>query len=88
MSSRLITFAPAIALSTGAFANIKRTPSGKPDLSGVYDTATLTPTERPEWLGATESLYPWFADLLNWTFQTVSEYAIYNDSDGDRKATT
>ena len=34
-----------------AVADIKRTPSGHPDLSGVYDTATLTPTQRPEWLG-------------------------------------
>ena len=32
-------------------ADVPRTPSGKPDLSGTYDTATLTPLERPEFLG-------------------------------------
>ena len=30
---------------------IKRTPSGHPDLSGTYDAATLTPLERPVALG-------------------------------------
>jgi len=34
-----------------ADADVKRTASGKPDLSGVYDTGTLTPTQRPEWMG-------------------------------------
>ncbi|MYB54440.1 MAG: hypothetical protein F4X77_19905, partial [Acidobacteriia bacterium] len=32
-------------------AEIPRTPSGKPDLSGTYDIATLTPLERPEEYG-------------------------------------
>ena len=32
---------------------IPRTPSGRPDLSGTYDTATLTPLQRPEELGDT-----------------------------------
>ena len=32
-------------------SDVKRTPSGKPDLSGTYDIATLTPLERPEEYG-------------------------------------
>ena len=32
-------------------ADIPRTPSGKPDLTGTYDVATLTPLERPEEYG-------------------------------------
>lgn len=32
-------------------AEIPRTPSGRPDLSGTYDVATRTPLERPEELG-------------------------------------
>ena len=36
---------------TLAAADIPRTPSGKPDLSGTYDIATLTPLERPEEYG-------------------------------------
>ena len=32
-------------------SDISRTPSGKPDLSGTYDIATLTPLERPEEYG-------------------------------------
>ena len=31
-----------------AAAEIPRTPSGRPDLSGTYDIKTLTPLERPE----------------------------------------
>ena len=35
--------------------DIPRTPSGRPDLSGTYDVATLTPLERPEKYG--DNLY-------------------------------
>ncbi|NKB97098.1 MAG: hypothetical protein GKR90_01165 [Pseudomonadales bacterium] len=34
-----------------AVAEIKRTADGKPDLSGVYDTGTLTPLNRPKEFG-------------------------------------
>ena len=43
----VLTVAPAI----GQAQDIPRTPGGKPDLSGTYDIATLTPLERPEELG-------------------------------------
>jgi hypothetical protein len=33
------------------YAEIPRTSDGKPDLSGTYDVATITPLERPEELG-------------------------------------
>ena len=38
-------------------ADVPRTPSGKPDLTGTYDTGTLTPLQRPEFLGEIEYLY-------------------------------
>ena len=76
----------AIVLSFQSIADIPRTSSGKPDLSGVYGTAILTPTERPEWLGETEYLYPWVARFLNWVFQVTAEWAINRDSDPDREA--
>ena len=41
--------APA-ALAQGS-ADIPRTPSGRPDLSGTYDTATVTPLQRPRQFG-------------------------------------
>lgn len=74
------------AMSFSVQAEIKRTAGGKPDLSGVYDTGILTPTERPEWLGETEYLYPWVANALNWTFKVASGWAISGDSDPDREA--
>ena len=43
-----------LALASGTTAqngDIPRTPSGRPDLSGTYDVATLTPMERPTELG-------------------------------------
>ena len=81
--------AAALALSVAAAsaaADIKRTPSGHPDLSGVYDTGTLTPTQRPEWLGETEYLYPWFARFINWAFDVASDWAATSESDPDREA--
>ncbi len=39
---------PALAQSG---ADIPRTPSGRPDLSGTYDTATVTPLQRPREFG-------------------------------------
>ena len=42
----------AIAAGTAAQAQeIPRTASGRPDLSGTYDTATLTPLQRPAEFG-------------------------------------
>jgi hypothetical protein len=46
----------ALGLMTGQDASSKtwtvpRTPDGQPDLSGTYDTATLTPLERPAQFG-------------------------------------
>jgi len=43
----LLTSAPGLA----AEGEIKRTPSGRPDLTGTYDAATLTPLQRPEEYG-------------------------------------
>ena len=43
----VLAAAPALAQS----ADIPRTASGRPDLSGTYDIATLTPLQRPERFG-------------------------------------
>jgi hypothetical protein len=80
----VLLFSSVLALS--ATAEVKRTSSGKPDLSGVYDTGILTPTERPEWLGETEFLYPFVANALNWAFSMASEMASADESDPDREA--
>jgi len=83
----VLTAALVLGLTAAsAAADIKRTPSGRPDLTGVYDTGTLTPTQRPEWLGETEYLYPWFARFLNWAFEVASDWAVTSESDPDREA--
>jgi hypothetical protein len=46
-----IPCAPTAALATAAATELPRTPSGRPDLSGTYDAATLTPLQRPAELG-------------------------------------
>jgi len=51
MSKNTLLFVMAIALSGSALADIPRTVDGKPDLSGNYDLATLTPLERPKEFG-------------------------------------
>jgi hypothetical protein len=57
------------SLTLGAFAamakdDIPRTASGKPDLSGTYDTATLTPLERPGAFGDRLYLTPEEAEAI------------------------
>ncbi|MEE2778411.1 MAG: hypothetical protein VYE73_16795 [Acidobacteriota bacterium] len=44
--STLLLLAGVVAPLTAAEADVARTPSGKPDLSGTYDVATLTPMQR------------------------------------------
>ena len=83
---RIVVITIALGTTPALQADIKRTPSGKPDLSGVYDTGTLTPTQRPGWLGETEYLYPFVARFLNWVIGVASEWAIYDESDPDREA--
>ncbi|MCB1686434.1 MAG: hypothetical protein KDI31_18190, partial [Pseudomonadales bacterium] len=79
-------FLAVILIAAPVGAEIRRTASGTPDLTGVYDTGTLTPTQRPEWLGETEYLYPWVASALNWVFSIASDWALTDESDPDREA--
>ena len=53
MNSRLFSIIGVltIAAATLESAEIPRTASGRPDLTGTYDVATLTPLERPEKFG-------------------------------------
>ena len=70
-----ITMALTVAapLVSAQVEGIPRTPSGRPDLSGTYDTATLTPLQRPREFGERLTL-------------TAEEVAIIN-SDPDGLAT-
>lgn len=60
MKTASLTLAIAmVLLSTTVFADgIKRTASGKPDLSGTYDVSTLTPFQRPQEFGDNRYLTP------------------------------
>ncbi len=55
MTSRFLAASLALGLALPAAAEaqggIPRTASGRPDLSGTYDTATLTPLQRPRRFG-------------------------------------
>ena len=51
MYVRLFSILAGLFLSGLAQADIKRTTSGKPDLSGFYDSGTLTPLNRPKEFG-------------------------------------
>ena len=58
MSFKKTTLLLAACLSCHAMADIPRTADGKPDLSGNYDLATLTPLERPKEFGNNLYLTP------------------------------
>ena len=73
-------------ITTPLYAETKRTSSGKPDLSGTYDTGTLTPLERPEFLGSVSYVYPWVAEIGNWIAKTGKEYLEQRKSDPNRAA--
>ena len=81
MTGRTVRLLGGITMALGVAAplvsaqveGIPRTPSGRPDLSGTYDTATLTPLQRPREFGERLTL-------------TAEEVAIIN-SDPDGLAT-
>jgi hypothetical protein len=51
MKKFLLAALVSAILAPAAWADIKRTADGKPELSGNYNTATLTPLERPKEFG-------------------------------------
>ena len=57
LTTALLTFVPTVAL-LGQEREISRTPAGKPDFTGTYDAATLTPFQRPPELADTPFLTP------------------------------
>ncbi len=57
-----------------------------PDLSGTYDAATLTPLERPEFLGETKHVYKWVATALSWAAGLALEQLGGGESDPNREA--
>ena len=50
-AAALVGAAGLSSASAQAGPDVPRTPSGRPDLSGVYDTATVTPLQRPREFG-------------------------------------
>jgi hypothetical protein len=81
----LILIATAVLLRQSAVAQDSEA-AERPDLSGTYDTATLTPLQRPEWLGETKHIYPWVAKSLSWVADVALSWANENESDPDREA--
>ena len=83
MQMRMIAML-AIA-GAGWGAEIPRTPDGKPDLSGTYDIATLTPLTRPSSLGERLSLTDAEAKVVADQAKAVAA-ATNKASDPNRKA--
>ena len=73
-----------VAMSTTS-ADIPRTESGHPVLSGTFDGATLTPLVRPEEFGDERYLTPAKAKALSEAEQRLKEATLAN-SDPDRDA--
>ncbi|MEM7002056.1 MAG: hypothetical protein AAF529_14805, partial [Pseudomonadota bacterium] len=65
----VVVLSVALNLYPGVYSwsaddGIPRTASGKPDLSGTYDIATLTPMQRPEEFGEQLHMTPEQAEQI------------------------
>ncbi|MFT7654831.1 MAG: hypothetical protein ACI9UU_003952 [Candidatus Azotimanducaceae bacterium] len=63
----LLGCATCLLGATAAATDMPRTADGKPDLSGTYDIATLTPLQRPEEFGETLYMTPEQAEKITLT---------------------
>ena len=75
----------SVVLPAEEKADIPRRPDGRPDLSGTYDTATLTPVQRPDRYGDRLSLTDQEAKAIadHWAASFEKDYA---PSDPNREA--
>ena len=71
--------------TTASAQDIPRTPEGRPDLSGTYNVATLTPTERPPALGEQLALSDEEAAAVAKRAEATAR-ALDRASSGDREA--
>ncbi|MYJ24668.1 MAG: hypothetical protein F4080_03775, partial [Holophagales bacterium] len=78
----LLVLVPALAAQDDG---IPRTASGRPDLNGTYDAATLTPLERPVHLGERAYLTPEEAAEIAEEERLIQEGAVQR-SDANREA--
>jgi hypothetical protein len=76
----------ALSITVSAAADIKRTGSGKPDFSGVYDTGTLTPLSRPKEFGDKQFMTQQEADALIEAAQVRFDFGQRKKSDPNRGA--
>jgi hypothetical protein len=75
----------AVAAAVAEDSDIPRTPSGKPDLSGTYDIANLTPFERDAKYGEKKVMPPEEAEAIEKRMAGFRDAAA-RDSDPDRDA--
>ena len=73
-------------VATAAAADIKRTSSGKPDLSGNYDSGSLTPVQRPSHFGDKQFMTPEEAEAIVRESSDALAFANNRSSDPDRGA--
>lgn len=77
-------FASSLMIAAQVYADDRN--STVPDFSGTYDSGTLTPLERPEFLGETKHLYGWVAKTLSWAANLALEWSAEAEADPDREA--
>ncbi len=83
--TRISALVAGFILCSPGLADIRRTSEGKPDLSGVYNIATVTPIERPEELGNIKTLSDEKGQELAAQVAALKAAGV-EDSDPDRTA--
>ena len=85
VSIAFMLFVVLIGVAAAEDGDIARTPSGKPDLSGTYDIANLTPWERDAKYGNQRIMPPEDAEAIARNIAGFTD-ALSRDSDPNREA--
>lgn len=85
MKTTILVLFLGLVLTALANADVKRTHNGKPDLSGVYDTGTLTPLNRPKEFGDQQFMSKEEAAVVVARTKALFDFA-NKESDPDRGA--
>ena len=86
MKQLIVWFLSVIYVSPVALGDVPRTPAGQPDLTGNYDSGSLTPEERPRIFGKNQFMTAKQAERMKTGLVSALQTAASRISDPNRSA--